>query len=407
MTAEELARMGYPADMAPAAAQQPSPEELAAMGAGNGAGYNMATMLAGPDPTIQQFPPQAAAGPQMDPQTLAMMGASDPNGFTSDPSGSLVPLPPPPQPQLGNPGEAMAAPTEATAGNMGITGSSATNPYTPDGPANTGSQPPQADQSQYAAAAAGFPQLAEWAKASGLPRQVMPDERKMIIEKYFDERNAFLARQDPDKLLNRQKLQGEIAAQSTTVAEKSQEQVDKALKMDESLADVQSKVDFLDKLKTHPGLSPMVGGKGISTGFLGIAVPGTDAANFNADLKRVQGQNFLTAFNQLKGAGQITEIEGAKATQAITSMSTSQSEEEFKKSLEELQGVLRTGMERTRKRMDALPAPAKAAVAGSLSQSQPSANRPPASVAVNRPAMLNLKGVMYQLGPDGSYHKAR
>jgi hypothetical protein len=401
MTAEELALMGYPAALQQGPIQQPSPEELAAMGAGPGVGYPMAVMQGAPAPDIQQFAPQSAAGPQMDPQTLAMMGASDPNGFTSDPMGSPVQLP-------GNPGEAMAAPTEATAGNMGIAGSSATNPYTPDGSANIVSQAPQADQSQYTAAAAGFPQLSEWAKASGLPREVMPDERKMIIEKYFDERNAFLARQDPEKLLNRQKLQNEIAAQGTAAANASQEQVDKALKLDESLADVQSKVDFLDKLKTHPGLSPMVGGKGISTGFMGIAVPGTDAANFNADLKRVQGQNFLTAFQQLKGAGQITEIEGAKATQAISSMSTSQSEEEFKKSLDELQGVLRTGMERTRKHYAALPSSARAAV-GSLSQSQVSpsgATAPSTSPAVNRPAMLNLKGVMYQLGPDGSYHKA-
>jgi hypothetical protein len=357
MTEEELALMGYPAAAFQGPAQQPTPEELAAMGS-----------LAPVDAASSALP------------------ASDPNNFTS------------------------VAPNQQVAGPDG---SPLTLPPNTDAANTYGGQPPVAQVSpqQDAPQQDAQPGFYKWAKDNyGLERgqQITVQEKLKLMELHNDFQKEQMRQSDPKVKLETQKLQNEIAAQGTAAANASQEQVDKALKLDESLADVQSKVDFLDKLKTHPGLSPMVGGKGISTGFMGIAVPGTDAANFNADLKRVQGQNFLTAFQQLKGAGQITEIEGAKAAQAISSMSTSQSEEEFKKSLDELQGVLRTGMERTRKHYAALPSSARAAV-GSLSQSQVSpsgATAPSTSPAVNRPAMLNLKGVMYQLGPDGSYHKA-
>ncbi len=39
--------------------------------------------------------------------------------------------------------------------------------------------------------------------------------------------------------------------------------------------------------------------------------------DFNAMLDQVQGGAFLQAFESLKGGGQITQIEGEKATQAI------------------------------------------------------------------------------------------
>jgi len=105
--------------------------------------------------------------------------------------------------------------------------------------------------------------------------------------------------------------------------------------------------DLLEGIKNHPGLSSVVGVPDMTGGLLaGKIVPGTDSANFNAKLKQAQGQAFMQAFESLKGGGQITEVEGQKATQAIANLDSAQTEEEFKKAITELQDILITGLNR-------------------------------------------------------------
>lgn len=110
----------------------------------------------------------------------------------------------------------------------------------------------------------------------------------------------------------------------------------------------------IDALLAHPGLAPAVGAGGMGTGGIpGIAqfIPGTDAADFKARLDEIKGGAFMEAFNTLKGGGQITEKEGEKATAAITRMSTSQSEAEFKAAAREFQAVIREGIKRSEARL--------------------------------------------------------
>lgn len=101
--------------------------------------------------------------------------------------------------------------------------------------------------------------------------------------------------------------------------------------------------DQLDALIKHPGKKLAVGG----TSVLPI-IPGTDAADFQSRLKQVNGEQFLQAFQSLKGGGQITEIEGEKATDAIARMQKSQSEPEFDKSVKEFQDVVKKATQRAR-----------------------------------------------------------
>jgi hypothetical protein len=56
-------------------------------------------------------------------------------------------------------------------------------------------------------------------------------------------------------------------------------------------------------------------------------------------LEQLGGANFLQAFEALKGGGQITEVEGAKATKAISDLDRRQTDAEHKKSLETLKEV--------------------------------------------------------------------
>lgn len=60
----------------------------------------------------------------------------------------------------------------------------------------------------------------------------------------------------------------------------------------------------------------------------GTSIPGV-TSDFNAHLGQLEGQTFLQAFNTLRGGGQITEIEGGKATAAIARLQKAQTPDEF------------------------------------------------------------------------------
>ena len=93
----------------------------------------------------------------------------------------------------------------------------------------------------------------------------------------------------------------------------------------------------------HPGFKAAVG-----TSSIFPTIPGGKAADFESRLKEIQGGAFLQAYNTLRGGGSITEVEGQKATQAITRMSTAQSEKEFIDAARDFQDVIRAGIARSK-----------------------------------------------------------
>lgn len=101
---------------------------------------------------------------------------------------------------------------------------------------------------------------------------------------------------------------------------------------------------LVDQALAHPGLKTATGlsGKIDPRNY----IPGTDAANFDSIAKQLQGNAFLSAFASLKGAGQITEVEGAKATAAIARLQQSQSTDEYKAALKDYQDVIGQGLKR-------------------------------------------------------------
>ena len=97
--------------------------------------------------------------------------------------------------------------------------------------------------------------------------------------------------------------------------------------------------------KPHPGFSSYVG----ATLVPGMRfMEGSDAASYEVRQKQIEGKAFLEAFNALKGGGSITEKEGEKATAAIMRMNKASNEKEYVAAARELQGILRTGMDRSR-----------------------------------------------------------
>ena len=106
-------------------------------------------------------------------------------------------------------------------------------------------------------------------------------------------------------------------------------------------------IDLIDSLISHPGFGLSVG-KTAPIGSMASFIPGTQAASFDATLRQIKGKNFLQAFETLKGGGQITEIEGIKATEAMSRMEKANTEEDFIKSAQEVKNIIKKGMERAK-----------------------------------------------------------
>jgi hypothetical protein len=100
----------------------------------------------------------------------------------------------------------------------------------------------------------------------------------------------------------------------------------------------------VQKALDHPGRTTATGVSG--TVDPRNYMPGTDAKNFRVVLDQIKGKAFLQAFQNLKGGGQITEVEGKKATDAIARLDTAQSDDEFNTALTDLQSVMKQGYAR-------------------------------------------------------------
>ena len=139
---------------------------------------------------------------------------------------------------------------------------------------------------------------------------------------------AQLKREDND--LKRQELQGKLAD-----AQEKRDQLKRTQQADASSAfsTVDRVLDTVAQIKSHPGLSSVVG----ATWLPGARfVPGIDAADADALIETLQSQGFLAEVDKMKGLGALTEAEGRKLTTAIGSLSTRQSEKQFNRVLNDI-----------------------------------------------------------------------
>lgn len=107
---------------------------------------------------------------------------------------------------------------------------------------------------------------------------------------------------------------------------------------------------LIDEIKKNPALKYTVGVGGIVPG-----VPGTAQNDLVSRIDQLKGRSFLEAFESLKGGGQITEIEGKKATDAIARLNRTQSHAGFVQALDDLEAVIRTGIARQQARLGQQP----------------------------------------------------
>jgi hypothetical protein len=107
--------------------------------------------------------------------------------------------------------------------------------------------------------------------------------------------------------------------------------VDRALKLQSSIANSARALNMIDSLLADPELASGVGWK--ST--LGV-LPESKAKELKTKIDQIKGDVFLKAFESLKGGGQITEVEGKKAEASLQRLDPTLSVDEFKKALLEL-----------------------------------------------------------------------
>lgn len=98
-------------------------------------------------------------------------------------------------------------------------------------------------------------------------------------------------------------------------------------------------MNLLDQIATHPGREMGTGASAWTSMLPGGLSDG--ARDFATRANQVAGQTFLQAYESLKGTGQITEIEGTKAEQAISRLRDRYvTEKEYLQAIKDLRDVV-------------------------------------------------------------------
>ena len=196
--------------------------------------------------------------------------------------------------------------------------------------------------------------------APGEAARLAQSERQFAASHGLAQQNAGLTQQKQlmDMLRLKQELDPEFQAQKAAKIAQSKETAKLQAKgradLPNAIMQGETTIKLVDDLLAHPGFNMSVGAKA-PLGKVASFVPGTDAASFDIALNQLKGKQFLEAFESLKGGGQITQIEGEKATQAQSRMDKANTQEEFIKAAREFQGIIRTGLERAKARAGVQP----------------------------------------------------
>ena len=133
-----------------------------------------------------------------------------------------------------------------------------------------------------------------------------------------------------DNQLKREDLQLKIdeRRQKTATAKR-----DIVRDIETGVSQIESTLDTIDRVRKHPGLESAVG---IGSAFVFPTLPGSDAANFEAQIETLQSQQFLSAVGQMKGMGALSENEGKKLSSSIGALNLSMSDDAMKAELDRI-----------------------------------------------------------------------
>lgn len=125
-------------------------------------------------------------------------------------------------------------------------------------------------------------------------------------------------------------------------------------KLPATIDQAQTALRLVDELQRHPALNSTIGP--VAGRLPAIGGQQADAIN---RIDQLKGQAFLSAFSSLRGGGQISNIEGEKATQAVTRLQRATSPEAFNLALNDLREVLHLGLKNAYLQAGQQPQPAQ------------------------------------------------
>lgn len=95
----------------------------------------------------------------------------------------------------------------------------------------------------------------------------------------------------------------------------------------------------IENLKTHPGLRGSVGWASL---LMKSKIPGTQEANFMADLEQIRDQVFLPAVRQMQGMGQLSDAEGRALSNSFSNLSSQRDVKSFLSTLDKFKRIVST-----------------------------------------------------------------
>lgn len=138
-------------------------------------------------------------------------------------------------------------------------------------------------------------------------------------------------------------MRGQAAVDQAVGIERGKTAVEQAAAAPAAIETMQSSIKVIDELLADPDLGTIVGMGSVNPlNYL----PGSKARGLIARAEQISGKAFLAAFNQLKGAGAITEKEGEAATRAMARLDRSQSLEDYRTALIDLRDAIAPALAR-------------------------------------------------------------
>lgn len=105
----------------------------------------------------------------------------------------------------------------------------------------------------------------------------------------------------------------------------------------------QNALDLITKIDNHPGID-----RGTGATSLANSVPGTLGYDFQNLVNQAKSGAFLSAIQQMRGMGSLSDTEGRTATAAVTRMDTATSKEAFLSAVRDYRNIIEQGMRKAR-----------------------------------------------------------
>lgn len=108
----------------------------------------------------------------------------------------------------------------------------------------------------------------------------------------------------------------------------------------------QNALDLIGSIRDDPN-------RGIGTGLssVGNQIPATPGYDFQTKVEQAKSGAFLSAIEQMRGLGALSNAEGQTATAAVTRMNTATSEREFLAALSDYEKIIKQGIGRAQSRL--------------------------------------------------------